>query len=166
MPTADALQSMDTDDSGTISLSEFKEAMVKQEDIPEYRIDAIFDAIDVTHSGEIEYNEFLAATLASSQQFEKSLSGNSLHAVFNELDTDHDGYITKNDMKEFFQDDFDETSIRTLAQHADGSDSGKINYDGFKQCVLQMMKSAEDSGATITKIHREVTQRRSRKERV
>jgi len=157
---------MDTDDSGTISLREFKEAMVKQEDIPEYRIDAIFDAIDVTHSGEIEYNEFLAATLASSQQFEKSLSGNSLHAVFNELDTDHDGYITKNDMKEFFQDDFDEASIRTLAKHADDADSGRITYDGFKQCVLDLMKTSEDAGATITKIHREATKRNRSTKRI
>ena len=163
----DIFRKMDVDDSGTITLEEFKEAMTKQEDLPVSRIEQIFEAMDVTKSGEIEYNEFLAATLASSQQFEKSLSGNSLHAVFNELDTDHDGYISKADIQEFFQDDFDESSIRTLAQRADGADTGKINYDGFKQCVLQMMKTAEDTGATITKIHREVTQRkRSRKERV
>ena len=121
----------------------------------------IFSAMDVNQSGEVDYTEFLAATLASSKQFETSLSGASLHTVFNELDTDHDGYIDSQDMQAFFEQDGDvESSIRQLATSTAQARSGKINYDGFKQSVLSMLKTAEDQGATLTKIHRKATPQR------
>ena len=54
---------MDRDDSGGITLDEFRHAMKGK--LENAAIDAIFEKIDVNKSGYISYTEFLTASSAS-----------------------------------------------------------------------------------------------------
>jgi Ca2+-binding EF-hand superfamily protein len=125
---------MDVDDSGTVSLAEFKKAMSLHPEIPQARIEqmfhvrqahktaaarlppmrirvcsrsdsrvrassacpcgcSLFQDMDIDHSGEVEYSEFIAATQSAQKH-----STASMMAAFNTLDTDKDGYITRQDL--------------------------------------------------------------------
>lgn len=56
---------MDEDSSGTISITEFRKALSSNPEIPHEQVLAVFEHIDINHTGEIDYSEFLAATLSS-----------------------------------------------------------------------------------------------------
>ena len=53
----------------------------------------MFHDMDIDHSGEVDYSEFLSATLSAQKH-----SNASVMAAFNTLDADRDGYITKSDL--------------------------------------------------------------------
>ena len=63
---------MDEDGSGTLSLEEFKKAMALHPEVPQERVEQIFHDMDIAHHGEVDYNSFLAATVASSKQFQEA----------------------------------------------------------------------------------------------
>ena len=54
----------------------------------------MFVATDVTHTGEIAYTEFIAATLAAQQ----SITEPTVRTAFSMLDVDGDGVVTKADL--------------------------------------------------------------------
>eukprot|EP00964_Phaeocystis_antarctica_P147557 scaffold114198_cov33-Phaeocystis_antarctica.AAC.1 len=75
---------MDTDDSGTystLSIEEFKKAMAlhpevpsaqnKKMSVPMAQIEKMFRDMDITHSGEVDYTEFIAAANATTGAIEK-----------------------------------------------------------------------------------------------
>ena len=55
----DAFRSLDADGSGTIDKKEFREGLARAglAEVPYAEVDALFDEIDVDHSGEIDYRE-------------------------------------------------------------------------------------------------------------
>ena len=62
---------MDTDDSGTLSIEEFKKAMALHPEIPMAQVEKMFHDMDITHSGEVDYTEFIAAANAKNASVEK-----------------------------------------------------------------------------------------------
>ena len=63
------------------------------------RVEHLFNVCNFSGTGQIEYAEFVAATLASQKQ---CATGNSILAAFNTLDVDHDGFISLSDLHEAF----------------------------------------------------------------
>jgi len=59
----------------------------------------MFAKFDFNKDGEINYSEFLAATVCK----QKVLTKANLRFAFHHFDTDNEGYITKNDLKEVFK---------------------------------------------------------------
>ena len=49
----DLFVKMDVDDSGTISLQEFKDAMALHKEVPQERVEQMFRDMDIDHSGEV-----------------------------------------------------------------------------------------------------------------
>ena len=145
---------MDEDDSGTLSLEEFKHAMAMHPEIPQERVEQLFNQMDVQHKGEIDYTEFLAATVASSANFAEN-GQSSILAAFNMLDADHDGYIDKKDLTRAFDGEISEAEETQILKHCDAS--GRVNFDAFKRVMLAMMqdvKDHENAHTIITKIHK------------
>ena len=58
------------------------------------QIEKMFRDMDITHSGEVDYTEFLAAANATHGAMDKP----SITAAFSMLDRDGDGTITKIDL--------------------------------------------------------------------
>jgi len=122
-------QKMDEDDSGTISLDEFKHAMAMHPEIPDEKVEKMFTDMDSTHSGEIDYTEFLAATVSS----QKVVASGSIKSAFAMLDCDGDGYITKPDLENAFDGCLAEKSLGRFLHCSD--ESGRISYDSFKKML-------------------------------
>jgi calcium-dependent protein kinase len=57
-----AFRELDTDNSGTLSMTEIKSAMMEMK-IPQAELEQIFKNVDFNHDGEINYSEFLAVTV-------------------------------------------------------------------------------------------------------
>ena len=57
--------------SGTLSIEEFKKAMALHPEIPMAQVEKMFHDMDITHSGEVDYTEFIAAANAKKAAVEK-----------------------------------------------------------------------------------------------
>ena len=58
----DAFRALDKNNTGLLTLNEIKEAF-KDANVTQEDLDMIFSNIDLNHDGEINYSEFLAATV-------------------------------------------------------------------------------------------------------
>lgn len=89
----------------------------------------MFSEMDVTSSGEIDYSEFLSATLAAQAHTDDEITN-----AFETLDTDEDGYITHADLATALGGALDEATINVALQsHADAD--GNLGYEEFKEVV-------------------------------
>lgn len=118
--------SIDTDGSGKISAHELQQALekhAKDANIPE-----LLDAIDVSGDQEIDYHEFLAATM----QRNTYLKEDNIRRAFELLDVDSSGHIT-------FQNLIDITGSKKHAQEllneADVDKDRCISYEEFKSIM-------------------------------
>jgi len=119
---------MDTDDSGTITYKEFKDAMLMHPEIPPEKVEQMFDSMDVNHSGDVDYLEFLSATIST--QKAGSDGRTSAMAAFSILDRDGDGFVGKDDIMQAVEGTYSEAEVDDmLLQHGK---KGLINYQGFK----------------------------------
>ena len=62
-------------------------------------IDQIFERFSFDKKGEINYSEFLAATVDR----KRALTAENLRFAFHHFDVDNEGYISKHDLKEVFR---------------------------------------------------------------
>jgi len=117
--------------------------MARQPAIPEARVQQMFDVMDWSHNGEVDYTAFIAATLSS----QKKLSGtNSLAAAFAVLDHNSDGYITTTDLERAFEGKLSRPSISKMVKESSGN--GRIGFASFKNLMIarqQTQKSADSS---------------------
>lgn len=133
---------MDVDDSGTISLAEFTEAMKLHPEVPQDRITQMYNEMDVDKSGEVDYTEFISATLSAQKHSTASIMG-----AFTTLDTDKDGYIDKKDLIQALDGQMSEKDIVKMLSEADKS--GRVSFQVFKQVVLAGIKSGGSSPAEM-----------------
>merc|ERR1711998_495332 len=96
---------------------------------PDEKVEKMFTDMDSTHSGEIDYTEFLAATVSS----QKVVASGSIKSAFAMLDCDGDGYITKPDLENAFDGCLAEKSLGRFLHCSD--ESGRISYDSFKKMI-------------------------------
>ena len=102
----DSFRAMDITNCGIINIEQVKKAIKLDDKISHIDenqnnklIEKIFARIDVDKDGEINYSEFLAATVDKKVALTKA----NLRFAFHHFDTDNEGYITKNDLKEVFK---------------------------------------------------------------
>jgi len=131
-------EKMDVDDSGTISMAEFKKGMMLHPEVPQERVEQMFNDMDINHQGEVGYTEYLAAMQSASKQSNSSLMG-----AFNTLDADKDGYITKKDLDNALDHQINNEVLDKMLAHADAQ--GRINFETFKRLVLTGAKKTGQS---------------------
>ena len=115
-------------------MAEFKEAMSLHTEVSPEHVEQMFHDMDMDHSGEVDYSEFLSATLSAQKH-----SKESIMAAFNTLDSDKDGFITKSDLVTALDGQMTVESIEQMLQHADAS--GRVNFQTFKSVVLHGLKA-------------------------
>ena len=98
----EAFRAIDTSNSGIITLDQIKKGFSFDNHITyvdTLQIEQLFKRIDVLGRGSINYSEFLAATVDK----KIALTNANLQFAFHHFDTDNEGYITKEALKEVFR---------------------------------------------------------------
>ena len=93
----EAFRALDKKNTGLLSLTEIKNAF-REVRVPEEDLEEIFQRLDHDHDGQINYSEFLAATVDR----KKALSMQNLWFAFHHYDVDNSGYITEASLTEVF----------------------------------------------------------------
>merc|ERR1712196_668066 len=116
--------------------------MALHPEVPQDSVTQMFSDMDIDHSGEVDYSEFLSATLSAQRH-----SNASLMSAFNTLDSDKNGYITEQDIVQALDGQMKADDIRKMLIHADAS--GKVSFQTFKAIMLQGLKTTQSSPAAV-----------------
>ena len=103
-------------------------------EISNEKLEEIFKKMDVSNDDNLDYTEFLAAAVSSQSNM---VDNNSLKAAFGALDYDHDGMITKADLREALDCDLSDEAIARYLRHAD--EDGKVSFQNFKRSMMEEM---------------------------
>ncbi|WVZ99742.1 hypothetical protein U9M48_045001 [Paspalum notatum var. saurae] len=123
-------KSLDTDNSGTITLEELRTGLPKLgTKISESEIRQLMEAADVDGNGTIDYVEFISATMHMNR-LEKE---DHIFKAFEYFDKDHSGFITVDELEEALKkyDMGDEATIKEIIAEVDTDHDGRINYEEF-----------------------------------
>ncbi|GJN18341.1 hypothetical protein PR202_gb05492 [Eleusine coracana subsp. coracana] len=130
MGLKEMFRSLDTDNSGTITLDELRSGLPKLgTKISESEIRQIMEAADVDGNGTIDYAEFISATMHLNR-LEKE---DHILKAFEYFDKDHSGYITVDELEEALKkyDMGDDKTIKEIIAEVDSDNDGRINYQEF-----------------------------------
>jgi len=125
---------VDSENTGTISISELKEAFEKLglPNLADKELNKIFSVIDHDHSGQIHYAEFLAA-LAESHGL---VTLDRLADAFDRIDTNGKGFITHDDLKAILGENYRADVVDRMIEEGDFKKNGKIDYDELQQLMF------------------------------
>ena len=125
---------VNTKGDGRLQKDELRKALlnfVSEEYLQNF--DKIFYLLDADNNGIIEYEEFLRATLDK----KKILTENYLKYAFSYFDRESKGYITKDQIKSFFEDPkIDDNLLQCIFEEIDLDKDGKIYFQDFKNIML------------------------------
>jgi calcium-dependent protein kinase len=122
----------DKDNSGTITINELQRGLEKKgAKSTKAELEKMLDAMDVDGNGELDYEEFIAATLCQS----KLLNEENVERAFAYFDKDNSGFITTDELKKVIRDfGIDKTAgvhEDEFMNALDKNHDGKIDYDEF-----------------------------------
>lgn len=125
----EAFRVLDKNNTGLLTLPEIKEAF-KESNIAWDDLDEMFRNLDFNQDGQINYSEFLAATVDR----RKTLTLQNLWFAFHHFDVDNSGYITEAGLTEVFHREgrnMTPSQIHEIMQQADMDNKGKISFEDF-----------------------------------
>ena len=118
---------IDTDHSGTISMSELKESMSKVSgDSKEHIVEHLHE-LGYADDVEIHYHEFVAAAMCK----RISIDEERLHVAFENLDVDGTGYLDYEGIKHAVGDGISDDDIHEMLNQIDEDGDGRIDYKEF-----------------------------------
>lgn len=127
---------LDTDQTGTLDAMELTKALKKANmHISDKEVENIIKEIDYEGNGEINYSEFIAATLS----IHKLLNENRLIMLFKEFDIDDTGFITKDNLIQAFdklERDVSKKEIDQIIKDHDFEKNGKISFEEFRVMMV------------------------------
>jgi calcium-dependent protein kinase len=135
--------SIDTNQSGTITLPELKKVLHKAD--REYmnddeNIEIIFSAIDYDGSGDIHYVEFLAAL----SETDGLITHDRLADSFDRIDGTGRGYIIHDDLKNILRENYMKGTAEKMIEEGDFQKNSLIDFDEF--CQLFEGNAGENNG--------------------
>mmetsp|Transcript_6022 Transcript_6022/g.17593 ORF Transcript_6022/g.17593 Transcript_6022/m.17593 type:complete len:161 (+) Transcript_6022:1752-2234(+) len=104
-------------------------------------IEKLFQGIDVDRSGQIHYNEFIAAVVES----QGLITMEHLAVAFDRLDSSGKGYISKDDLRNMLGVDCDENMVNKMMDEADMKKNGQIDYDEFLRLMFEDITKGVDA---------------------
>jgi len=128
-----AFKLYDHDEDGTITSEELKEVMNSVSLKPtENELAAMIEAVDADHDGKIDLAEFLTMMAVSMKRKD---SKKLLIITFSEYDTDNDGWISAEELKEGMKNilgwDIDHHEAEQVLKAIDTDQNGQIDYNEF-----------------------------------
>ncbi|KAH7667305.1 Non-specific serine/threonine protein kinase protein [Dioscorea alata] len=127
-------KSMDTDNSGSITLEELKQGLCKQgTKLTENEVKQLMEAADADGNGTIDYEEFITATMHMNRMDKED----HLYTAFQYFDKDNSGYITKEELEQALKEQgmLEGQEIKEIISDADADNDGRINYDEFAEMM-------------------------------
>ena len=117
-------EEMDTNKDGTLTINEI-----------------IINSLDTDKSQKIEYNEFIAACMEQKAY----LRDENLLEAFMMLDFDGSGQISKSDIKNALNGEFDNETLEKLIQEFDLNGDGEIDYKEFMTGMATINEKEEEA---------------------
>ena len=131
-----AFRALDTDNSGTLEISEIKNAFAGLS-IPQEQIDQIFERIDLNGDGEINYTEFLTVTADRRRTLTKA----NLEFAFHHFDVNNSGSITSDNLAECFKREGKHLSTEEIEQilsEIKTETPGEVTFDEFVTFIEEL----------------------------
>lgn len=122
----DLFNHYDKDDSGTIKLDEFKDAM-RSSDFSDDEIVEIYKSMDSTEDGSISYTEFIAATLEANC----NINEEKIIDAFEKIDVDNSGFISSENLKQLLGKKYTEERANQIFQELNVGDKKQISREDF-----------------------------------
>jgi len=134
---------LDKHKSGTLTVTELKEALVDFPHIAE-QIEELIEGIDIDHKHfhAVDYNEFLAATLSRNQY----IRDENIRYAFDHFDSTHSGHITAKDLIGIFG---SEAHAVEAMSELDVDGDHAISFEDFRHMMTnkeEMNKKLHHSG--------------------
>ena len=138
-----AFQSIDTNQSGTISAQELATAMQRagfsmaQEEIESRDYTELISSADYSNHGQLNYTEFLLATL----DLKRVLTDELLFSAFKHFDAENTGFITATNLVAAFQRagyEFNEKEISEMIGELGLRDGCKIDFEEFRTILCKV----------------------------
>ena len=145
---ADVFLLVDTEQNGTISPDELKQAFKKM-DMPDMDDDLmakIFAGIDHDQSGQIHYAEFLAA-LAEGAGL---VTMDRISDAFDRMDNDGKGYISREDLRNILGENYKDAD--KMMEEGDFKKNGRVDLDEFMQLLLDDQQADIESMRSVDQI--------------
>lgn len=137
----DTFIKLDKDRDGTLSLEEIQNGMkMAKADLPEDIVEIVRN-LDTDGSGNIDYTEFMAATLTKKQYLRREV----MWAAFRVFDTNGDGVITKDELAKILKEEDNMAHIEKMVADVDLDSNGEISFDEF--CIMMEKDSVGILGA-------------------
>lgn len=121
-----AFNVLDVDRTGILTCAELQTAL-EQVGYEASEIQTIFQGADIRSTGQIEYTEFIAATLAA----QGGVREEHLRDAFDRLDSDNSGLITKKNLRELLGTEYDSKEVDNLIAESDLTGNGAVSYREF-----------------------------------
>jgi calcium-dependent protein kinase len=133
-------RAMDLNGDGKLQKDEIKKGYAEffGRQLTDDEVDEMFAKVDADGSGEIEYSEFVVATLNE----KNLLSNNKLQTAFKMFDKDGGGSISIEEIKQVlsFGQNLDDDVVQQIISQVDANGDGEISYDEFSTMMLQNIK--------------------------
>jgi Ca2+-binding EF-hand superfamily protein len=133
-------KALDLDNDGQLSHEELMVGYTKTmgEDDAKKEVERIMDTVDVNQTGNIDFTEFLLATVDHKKLCDKDKLGK----VFKIIDSDSSGSISRREIKEFFSmgDTKDDRFAMELIEEIDKNNDGEIDEAEFYQMMGNVME--------------------------
>ena len=136
---------MDINGDGRLSKDEIQKGFAQYfgRSLNDKEVDDMFEKVDADGSGEIDYSEFVVATMNE----KNLLSNNKLQTAFKMFDKDGGGSISTDEIKQVlsFGQNLDEKVIADVIKQVDANGDGEISFEEF----AEMMKSVQWGAMSI-----------------
>ncbi len=121
----DTFQSIDVDNSGSLTIDDLLKAL--RGHLSESEIKEIWKNLTISGMGELDYNEFIAATMWMRLQLDEE----RLHEAFEAFDDEGKGFLTMEDVERVVGGNLPHEEIQKMMMETDYDGDGKIDYIDF-----------------------------------
>jgi Ca2+-binding EF-hand superfamily protein len=141
----DLFHNIDKDSSGVLDTEEMITALVAA-GVEVTTARAAAEAADFDGSGQIEWSEFVAALLPSSAE----MFSTGLLVAFSHFDTDHNGFLDRNEIEQMLQSGRISSdnmplakSIDDMVEELDRNNDGQVSWEEFYSYFISEMASSD-----------------------
>jgi calcium-dependent protein kinase len=132
-----AFRELDKDNSGTLEIEELKKAFASC-NMTDKEMNELFYKIDFNQDGQLNYTEFLAATVNKQKVVQK----NNMKLAFHHFDIDNSGIITADNLHEVFQRQGHKTEmskVKEMIKECNPQKDNELTYAEFEKMVSDMV---------------------------